>query len=168
MLVQLVRSLTTNQEVLVSIPGLVEGWRCLNDLLSSHRPWTGTSGRWHSLRNVILGRFPFVRSARSKRTGSGQFKWRDQGVRVHFPATTLQFSAPWSTGVGELSGSDSWAGPFWPEPVLRTCAFRLRLIGPTGQTGQIESDLRTHILLEKNGVVPMLWCWTNGMCYPCL
>ena len=43
-----------------------------------------------------------------------------------FPATTLQIPALWPTGKGELSGSDPWAGPFWPEPVLRTRAFYLR------------------------------------------
>ena len=43
-----------------------------------------------------------------------------------FPATTLQIPALWPTGAGELSGSDSRVGTFWPEPVLRTRAFHLR------------------------------------------
>ena len=47
-LAQLVRSLTVNLKVSGSIPGLVEGWT-LGDLLSPHRPWTGTLSRWSSL-----------------------------------------------------------------------------------------------------------------------
>ena len=43
-----------------------------------------------------------------------------------FPATTLQIPALWPTGAGELSGSDPWAGLFWPESVLRTRAFHSR------------------------------------------
>ena len=43
-----------------------------------------------------------------------------------FPATTLQIPALFATGAGELSGSNQWAGPFWPEPILRTRAFHLR------------------------------------------
>ena len=43
-----------------------------------------------------------------------------------FPATTLQIPALWLTVAGELSGSDPWARPFWPEPVLITRAFYLR------------------------------------------
>ena len=45
-------------------------------------------------------------------------------------------------GVGELSGSDPRAGPFWPEPVLRTRAFRLRTDWSDRQTGKMKSDLR--------------------------
>ena len=52
-LAQLVRSLTSNQKVPGSIPGLVEGWT-LGDLLSPHRPWTGTLSRWSSL-DVLSG-----------------------------------------------------------------------------------------------------------------
>ena len=52
-----------------------------------------------------LGRFPFVRSGRPKRTGSGQFQWK--GTRVHFPAKTLPIPALWPTGAGKLNGSDS-------------------------------------------------------------
>ena len=39
-LTQLVRSLTANQKVLGSIPGLVEG-STLGDLLLPHHPWRG-------------------------------------------------------------------------------------------------------------------------------
>ena len=53
-LVQLVRSLTANQEVLGSSPGLVEGWT-LGDLLSPHRPWTGTLSCWSSLSTFYQG-----------------------------------------------------------------------------------------------------------------
>ena len=49
-----------------------------------------------------------------------------QSARLHLSATTLQIPALWLTGAGELSGSDPWVGPFWPEPVLRTRAFHLR------------------------------------------
>ena len=56
-LAQLVRSLTTNQKVPGLIPGLVEGWT-LGDLLSPHRPWTGTLSRWSSRSpDVLLGDF---------------------------------------------------------------------------------------------------------------
>ena len=44
----LVGSLTSNQEVRGLIPGLVEGWT-LSNLLSPHRPWTGTLSRWSNL-----------------------------------------------------------------------------------------------------------------------
>ena len=54
---QLVRSLTANQEVLGSIPGLVEGWT-LSDLLSPHHPWTGMLNRWFSRSaNILSGDF---------------------------------------------------------------------------------------------------------------
>ena len=43
-----------------------------------------------------------------------------------FPATILQLPALWPTGAGELSGSDPWAGPFWPELALKTRVFHLR------------------------------------------
>ena len=39
-----------------------------------------------------------------------------QGASVHFPATTLQISALWPTGAGELSGADPQAGLFCLEP----------------------------------------------------
>ena len=42
------RSLTANQEVPGSIPGLVEFWT-LGDLLSPHRPWTGTLNCWSGI-----------------------------------------------------------------------------------------------------------------------
>ena len=60
-----------------------------------------------------------------------------------FSATTLQIPALWPTGAGELNGSDacSWAGSFWPEPVLRTCAFHLRTDWSDRPTGQMESGL---------------------------
>ena len=45
-----------------------------------------------------------------------------QGARVHFsPPQLSKFPR-----AGELSGSDPRAGPFWPEPVLRTRVFHLR------------------------------------------
>ena len=53
-LAQLVRSLTANQEVPGSIPGLVEGLN-LGDLLSPHRPWTGTLSRLSSLSTFYRG-----------------------------------------------------------------------------------------------------------------
>ena len=53
-LAQLVRSLTANQKVPGSIPGLVEGWT-LGDLLSPHRPWTGMLNRWSSLATFYRG-----------------------------------------------------------------------------------------------------------------
>ena len=53
-LAQLVRSLTANQEVPGSIPGLVEGWT-LGDLLSPFCPWTGTLSRWSSLSTFYRG-----------------------------------------------------------------------------------------------------------------
>ena len=52
-LAQLVRSLTANQEVPGSSSGLVEGWT-FGDLLSPHRPWTGSLSRWSSL-DVLSG-----------------------------------------------------------------------------------------------------------------
>ena len=84
------------------------------------------------------GHFPLVRSGRPKRPGSDQFKWEGpRRARTFFPVTTLQTEfALWPTGAGELSGSDPWAGPFWPKPVLRSRAFHLR----TGQTGQMGSN----------------------------
>ena len=69
-----------------------------------------------------LGCVPSVRSCRPKRTCSDQFKWK--GPRR--ARTTLLSPALWPTGAGELSSSDPWAGPFRPEPVLRTRAFHLR------------------------------------------
>ena len=57
-------------------------------------------------------------------------KGKFQGACVHFPATTLQIPALRPTEAGELSGSDPRAGPFWPEPVLRTRAFHLRTDWP--------------------------------------
>ena len=53
-LAQLVRSLTANQEVPGSIHRLVEGWT-LGDLLSPHRPWTGTLNRWFSVSTFYRG-----------------------------------------------------------------------------------------------------------------
>ena len=53
-LAQLVKSLTANWEVPGSIPGLVERWT-LGDLLSPHRPWTGTLSRWSSLSTFYRG-----------------------------------------------------------------------------------------------------------------
>ena len=53
-LVQLVRSLTANRKVPSSILGLVEGWT-LGDLLSPHRPWTGTLSHWSSLSTCYQG-----------------------------------------------------------------------------------------------------------------
>ena len=77
-------------------------------------------------------KFPFnpsVLHGRPKRTASGQFKFlgKVQGARVRLPATALQIPALWPTGAGELSGSDPQAGPFWPEPVLISRTFRLRI-----------------------------------------
>ena len=51
---------------------------------------------------------------------------RSEARAYIFPATTLEIPALWPTGAGELSGSDPRAGPFWPEPVLRTRAFHLK------------------------------------------
>ena len=52
---------------------------------------------------------------------------RSEARAYIFPTTTLQIPALWPTGAEELSGSDPWAGPLWPEPVLRTrAAFLLR------------------------------------------
>ena len=57
---------------------------------------------------TYLGRFPFARPGRPKRTGSGQFKWQRSGrARTFFPATTLRIPALWPTEAGELSGSDA-------------------------------------------------------------
>ena len=53
-LAQLVRSLTANQAVPGSIPGLVEGWT-LGNLLLPHRPWTGTLSRWSNLSRHSIG-----------------------------------------------------------------------------------------------------------------
>ena len=53
-LAQSIRSLTANQEVPGSIPGLVEGLN-LGDPLSPHRPWTGTLSRWFSLSTFYRG-----------------------------------------------------------------------------------------------------------------
>ena len=53
-LAQLVRSLTANQEVPGSIASLVKDW-ALGDLLSPHRPWTGTLSRWSSLSTFYRG-----------------------------------------------------------------------------------------------------------------
>ena len=65
-----------------------------------------------------------VLSGRPKRTGSGQFKRKGlRNTRKFFPDTTLQIPALWPTEAVELSGSYSFAGPFWLEPVLRTRAF---------------------------------------------
>ena len=61
---------------------------------------------------------------------------------VYFPVIALHIYALWPTGVGELSGFGPWAGSFWPEPVLWTCAFYLRTDWQTGQTKQMKSDLR--------------------------
>ena len=53
------------------------------------------------------GRFPFVRSNRPKKTGSGQFKWKGpRRARVHFSRHNSQIPALWPTGAGELSGFD--------------------------------------------------------------
>ena len=68
--------------------------------------------------------FPLARSGQPKRTGSGQFKWKDPRRANIFPATTLRIPALWPTGAGELSSSDT-EEPFWPEPVLRTRALQL-------------------------------------------
>ena len=51
---------------------------------------------------------------------------RSKALVFIFHATIILISVLWPTGAGELSGSDPWAGPFWPEPVLRTRACHLR------------------------------------------
>ena len=55
------------------------------------------------------------------------FNGKVQDVRVFFPTTTLQIPAIWPTGAAKPSGSDPNTGPFWPEQVLRTCAFHLKI-----------------------------------------
>ena len=55
------------------------------------------------------GLFSFVRSVRPKRTGVfASLNEKVQGAREHFdfPAITLQIPGLWSSGAGELSGSD--------------------------------------------------------------
>ena len=75
----------------------------------------------------FLLRFPFVHSDWLKRTGSGQFKWKGpRHACTLFPPQLSKFP---HFGQPEW---ENWAaliheqGPFWPEPVLRTCAFHLR------------------------------------------
>ena len=53
-LAQSERSLTANQKVPGSIPGLVGDWT-LGGLPSPHRPWTGTLKHWSSLSTFYRG-----------------------------------------------------------------------------------------------------------------
>ena len=64
-----------------------------------------------------------------------------QGTRVQlFPATTPVLSP---TEARKLSGSDPLEGPFWPEPVLRTNAFYLRIDWSDRTNGK-----RSYVLLS--------------------
>ena len=108
--------------------------RCLNDNRSSFISVPVHPGR--TLRSLSI--CPFWPAVKELVLASLDEKIK--GARVHFPATTLQIPALWPTEVGELSGSDPWAGPLSPEPLLRTRAFHW-FKNMTGQTEQMEGNL---------------------------
>ena len=90
--------------------------------------------------------------------------WQFKLTRKCFPATTLQIPAFWPTGVGELSGSNPWAGTFWPEPVLRTRAFYLRTDWSDRPDRASGSDLiqrywhNSRLRVRKNSLPKFLPC----------
>ena len=73
-----------HQKVPGSIPGLVEGWT-LGDLLSSHRPRTGTLNLWYSLLKWFLQRIKRTRTFLEKSRyhfWSSPVLWRGSYGRV--------------------------------------------------------------------------------------
>ena len=87
-----------------------------------------------SVLSYTLSYFLFACYCQPKITDSGQFRWKGpRHVCTFFPSeSSLQISALWLTRAGELSCSDPWTGPIWPElgRTYKCVPFKNWLVGP--------------------------------------